>query len=192
MDSQHPAVCPASPSIGLPREIIFDILDEYLNLPAPKPIFPVLVISKWSYNRILPKLYHTLSTIRVEYLQPGRVVLDEVLRCASTPSLGLVRHLDCRYITPILTLSSFPNVTHLFLLFSCGPEWWDSQCLAVTLALGADSRIALVLKHLRYFETCGRAFWSAHTAMWGEVRKYISQNPTLHEVTIIDSLSTKS
>ncbi|KAH8810478.1 hypothetical protein DL96DRAFT_1627297 [Flagelloscypha sp. PMI_526] len=37
-------------------------------------------------------------------------------------------------MTHILSFSSFPNLTHLFLRNSCHPEclWWDSQSVAVT------------------------------------------------------------
>ncbi|KAH8810475.1 hypothetical protein DL96DRAFT_1627293 [Flagelloscypha sp. PMI_526] len=294
MDS-HSAAGLASPKVDLPKEIILDILEEYLSFPSPKPILFVLVLSKWIYSWMLPILYHTLSTVKLQYIRSGRVVLDTLLRRAPAPSLALVRRLDCSCITRVLTLSSFPNITHLLLWSSCGREWWDSQCFAVTLLpleelfywsqsdlnilsrkmtrdspicsticrlgfhnnpvtlpdptwfrycpkltrvlllcsnydnfqvfietlplifpqlhcciiapdwahhptrinvsnLGfrADRRVAMILHHLKHFESCGRHFWSAQRTMWEEVDWCISKNPNLHTLTLIDSLSTES
>ncbi|KAH8810386.1 hypothetical protein DL96DRAFT_1627044 [Flagelloscypha sp. PMI_526] len=135
MDSQRSSLPPAPFSIDLPREIVFDILEAYLSLPRPKSIFSVLLLSKWSYSWMLPKLYHTLSVVTSDYSRPGRAVQNELLRCA-TPSLALVRRLECSSISENFSFLSFSNITHLSLWNSLSSEWYASQCLIlVTLRL---------------------------------------------------------
>ncbi|KAH8810423.1 hypothetical protein DL96DRAFT_1716660 [Flagelloscypha sp. PMI_526] len=93
----------------LPREHLFYVLEAYFNLPPPRSILAVLLLSKSSYNLILPKLYHTLSLSGSDYPPPGPGELppDALLHCAKPSSLALTKRLNC------------------------SSEWWHNQFDAV-------------------------------------------------------------
>ncbi|KAH8810505.1 hypothetical protein DL96DRAFT_1627378, partial [Flagelloscypha sp. PMI_526] len=133
MDSRQPNPPPAPFSIDLPREILLNILEEYLIIPPPTPVHSVLILSKLSYNWFLPQLYHTLSVSASQLSCPGRPSYDELLSCARPCSLALVKCLDCSFIDDGLTFQPFSSLTHLVVWDSVNSKWWNDQSAAVAM-----------------------------------------------------------
>ncbi|KAH8810418.1 hypothetical protein DL96DRAFT_1821487 [Flagelloscypha sp. PMI_526] len=269
-------------SIDLPEEILLDILDSYLNLPPPKLILSILVLSKSIYDRILPKLYHTLSLTSSPFTHPDRTPHDKLTLCAQSSSLAnnfsflpfsnlthlyfwdspssrwdrqsdvlVILRLEELFVwdrlchdslasklkhdSPICStlcklgfqdrLIAHPHrnwllhcskISHLFILSASFqglqtviqtllPAFQTLQCVLVAptqimfrparteipeLPFGGDRRVAVVLHHLDYFKRYGHAFWSGERMMWKEIDEQIAKNTHLHELTIVDSLST--
>ncbi|KAH8794361.1 hypothetical protein DL96DRAFT_1652030 [Flagelloscypha sp. PMI_526] len=293
MDSHRPGL-PRTPfTITLPEEILYEILEAYLNLPVPIPILSVLVLSKPLYNWVLPKIFHTVSVSGSQIGHIGGFSPDGWVYSTSAFSLSLVKRLDTSFVEEEFSFLPFSNLTHLFLWDSFDSEWWENQsdvmanlrleelfawhradfdtlssklsyntpicgtmrklgfqgkstmcppqnwvqyypnlthifvlctdfqglqplmltllptlkalkcCLIAPswdlkathsdvsqLVFGGDKRVSLILQPLEHIKAYGHSFWSSQSLMWKEAEARIARNPHIHEVTIIDSLST--
>ncbi|KAH8810467.1 hypothetical protein DL96DRAFT_1821526 [Flagelloscypha sp. PMI_526] len=132
MDSQQCSLSPAPVTVELPKEILLHILQEYISLPSSVYILRALVLAKWIYQWILPKLYHSLSIVSRGSFRPERVGYDSLL-CASPSSLALVRRLQCSFVNDNVAFWSFPNLTHLALWDSWSELWLNFQARAIAM-----------------------------------------------------------
>ncbi|KAH8834558.1 hypothetical protein DL96DRAFT_1580939 [Flagelloscypha sp. PMI_526] len=133
MNSEHSNQLPPPTVTTLPPEILLLILDVAFELPSPRPILGLLLLSKPICNFLLSGVYHTVNILPSEVTRKSRPT-DETLLCsAPLSSRALVRRMECSHNLKHLSFKLFPNVTHLRIWGSGREDRWRPHCAPVAL-----------------------------------------------------------